>query len=105
MSIIIRIRMINNSIFFLSCKGADGAVTVPCTGDEGSPLVVVGDGDEPVVVGLFSYNDECNAAVPSVFTRVSVYYAWIGKTAGAQPNNCFVNPAPIIITAKDNYAF
>lgn len=64
--------------------------TVPCSRDEGSPFIFTNDENEPVVIGMFSYNNECDAETPSVFTRVSVYYAWITATAGQLTTNyCF----------------
>lgn len=46
---------------------------------------------EPIVVGIYSKSLECDVSVPSVYTRLSVYYAWIYKVAGAEPGNCFSN--------------
>lgn len=65
----------------------------PCTFDGGSPLVQDRnqDVDPPVteidliVVGVLSnYSPDCKKDVPSVYTRLSVYYAWLNRIAGSQ---------------------
>lgn len=64
---------------------------VPCTHDEGSPLVMHKNGDdadEAIAVGVFSQSIECQADQPFVFTRLSAYYSWFINTAGRQPVNC-----------------
>lgn len=58
----------------------------PCRYDEGGPLVQTVAG-QPIAVGLYSKsNATCSG--PSVYTRLSSYYAWMVKIAGSQP------PAP-----------
>jgi len=61
----------------------------PCTLDEGAPLVQTytpSGGDEVTrVVGILSkYSPTCNPTESSIFTRLSVYYAWLYRTAGEQ---------------------
>uniref|UniRef100_A0A0N8EEU8 Clip-domain serine protease n=1 Tax=Daphnia magna TaxID=35525 RepID=A0A0N8EEU8_9CRUS len=61
----------------------------PCTFDEGSPLVQTygpTDTETTIVVGVLSRRSEmCDPTEPSVFTRLSVYYAWLYRIAGQQP--------------------
>lgn len=64
-------------------------VAAPCTFDEGSPLVQTygpTDTETTIVVGVLSKRSEmCDPTEPSVFTRLSVYYAWLYRIAGQQP--------------------
>lgn len=57
----------------------------PCAYDEGSPLVQK-ISNEDVVVGIMSKNRGCETnGPPSIFTRLSAYYAWFQANAGLQP--------------------
>lgn len=64
-------------------------IAAPCTFDEGSPLVQTygtAPTETTIVVGVLSKRSEtCDPAEPSVFTRLSVYYAWLYRIAGQQP--------------------
>lgn len=55
----------------------------PCTFDIGSPLFQNG-----IVVGIASKYLNCgmDASYPSIYTRLSYYYAWLQSNAGQQPN-------------------
>ncbi len=57
----------------------------PCNYDEGSPLVqTIGTAD--YAVGIMSFNKGCTApAEPTLFTRLTAYYAWFNKNGGLQP--------------------
>ena len=46
-------------------------------GDEGGPLVCTRDGTSYLVGVLHHVDDLCFPTVPSVFTRISLYNAWI----------------------------
>lgn len=65
----------------------DSAVS-PCKYDLGSPLIQEVNFNRPkerVVVGIFSKNEEClDPSLPSIYTRLSAYYAWLQQTAGQQ---------------------
>ncbi|XP_032786898.2 trypsin-1 isoform X1 [Daphnia magna] len=64
---------------YMICAGSD--VSSPCQYDEGSPLVQNG-----IAVGVMSKNQGCGVPyVPSIFTRLSVYYYWLNVIAGQQP--------------------
>lgn len=78
----------------------------PCHLDEGGPLVIVdAKVGDVAVVGIFSKNQNCAIEVPSIYTRLSTYYAWINKVAGAQPNDCFsATPAPPVTSAQSTMA-
>ncbi|XP_057374173.1 trypsin V-B-like [Daphnia carinata] len=70
---------------YMICTGdADaGDTQSPCQYDEGSPLVQNG-----YVVGVMSRNSGCDASgtvIPTIYTRLSVYYNWMVTTAGIQP--------------------
>ncbi|XP_046655758.1 transmembrane protease serine 9-like [Daphnia pulicaria] len=56
----------------------------PCQYDEGSPMIQTFYG-KPVAVGIMSKNRGCSVDLPSVYTRLSVYYAWFLQVAGQQP--------------------
>lgn len=59
----------------------------PCEYDEGSPLVqTYGTAPETtIVVGVLSNRSAtCNPEEPSIFTRLSIYYAWLYRIAGEQ---------------------
>ncbi|XP_046463177.1 trypsin alpha-like [Daphnia pulex] len=55
----------------------------PCQYDEGSPLVQIVQG-KSTAVGIMSKNLGCSVDLPSVYTRLSVYYSWFLQTAGQQ---------------------
>ena len=81
-------------------KGPDLA-TALCDADGGAPLVIVGDGtggtatDPKIVVGIYSFSEgSCDPTKRTVFTRLSVYYAWLARNAGSQPN-CSDDPSPL----------
>lgn len=64
----------------------------PCHYDEGSPLIqeVRDASGRPFngIVGIMSKTLGCDLANqknPTVFTRLSAYYAWLFRIAGAQP--------------------
>lgn len=64
---------------YMICAGSD--VSSPCQYDEGSPLVQNG-----IAVGVMSKNQGCGVPyVPSIFTRLSVYYYWLNVIGGQQP--------------------
>ncbi|KAI9559775.1 hypothetical protein GHT06_013781 [Daphnia sinensis] len=60
----------------------------PCAFDEGSPIVQTygtGSAETKIVVGVLSKRSPtCDPTEPSVFTRLSVYYAWLYRIAGQQ---------------------
>lgn len=62
-------------------------IASPCSFDEGTPLVqVYKDGINRIAVGIMSkFAPNCAAPSPSIYTRLSAYYAWLLKTAGQQP--------------------
>jgi len=68
----------------------------PCVFDEGSPLV-----QEPgVAVGIMSKNAGCTPEdpvatplEPTIYTRLTAYYAWLRTNAGQQPATT-TTPAP-----------
>ena len=72
------------------CTTNGAATTALCNSDDGAPLVVMNDAGKPIVVGIYSstIGDKCVATSPSVFTRLSVFYAWLAKYAGSQPADC-----------------
>ena len=61
----------------------------PCAFDEGTPLLQkanYGGVPETIVVGIMSKNRGCaDNTVPSIYTRLAAYYAWLLQTAGQQP--------------------
>ncbi|XP_057365129.1 chymotrypsinogen A-like [Daphnia carinata] len=63
----------------------------PCTFDEGSPIVQTygtTGAETTIAVGVLSKRSPtCNPEEPSVFTRLSVYYAWLYRVAGQQPTS------------------
>ena len=65
----------------------------PCQYDEGSPLVQIIQ-SKPTVVGIMSKNKGCSVDLPSVYTRLSVYYAWFIQTAGTQQVDDTTVPTP-----------
>jgi secreted trypsin-like serine protease len=69
--------------FLLICLSTADA-GAPCQYDEGSPMIQTMDG-RPTAVGIMSKNKGGSVDLPSVYTRLSVYYAWFLQTAGQQP--------------------
>lgn len=65
---------------YMVCAGSD--TTSPCSYDEGSPLLQF-----EYIVGIVSRNQGCNGPpfTPTLFTRLTSYYAWILRNAGQQP--------------------
>lgn len=58
----------------------------PCDFDEGTPLVQVNGLNKKIVVGLMSQAAPlCAPGNPSLYTRLTAYYAWLLQTAGQQP--------------------
>ena len=56
----------------------------PCHFDEGSPLVQTIDGVQ-YAVGIMSKNNGCKlGADPTVYTRLTAYYAWLKTNGGIQ---------------------
>jgi trypsin len=56
----------------------------PCHFDEGSPLVQTIGGAQ-YAVGIMSKNKGCKAgAEPTVYTRLTAYYAWLKSYGGNQ---------------------
>jgi hypothetical protein len=69
-------------------------VSSPCHYDEGSPLVQNG-----IAVGIMSKNKGCIAPyIPSIFTRLSVYYYWINAVGGQQALTTPSTPATTLST-------
>ena len=66
------------------CLSTSANAGAPCQYDEGSPLVQIIQ-SKPTAVGIMSKNKGCSVDLPSVYTRLSVYYAWFLQTAGQQP--------------------
>ncbi|EFX68510.1 hypothetical protein DAPPUDRAFT_301448 [Daphnia pulex] len=67
---------------YMICAGSDTAS--PCHYDEGSPLV-----QDNIVVGVASRNTGCKELfLPTLYTRLSSYYAWLNRNAGQQPPAC-----------------
>jgi trypsin len=57
-----------------------------CFGDSGGPLVVLRGDGTAVLAGVSSYVRECaHPSVPSMFTRVASFSAFIQKTTGVAP--------------------
>lgn len=82
----------------LNDSAAD-ATTAPCDTDEGAPLVVIDETDQtkklPIVVGIYTFNGgNCDPTKANVFTRLSVFYAWLARNAGSQPD-CLNIPSAI----------
>jgi len=50
-----------------------------CQGDSGNPLVVYGNDEKPILVGIASFGvaQKCEVSKPARFTRVSSYLKWI----------------------------
>ncbi|XP_032788292.2 trypsin isoform X1 [Daphnia magna] len=64
---------------YMICAGSP--TSSPCQYDDGSPLV---QGD--IVVGIVSRNTGCGQDIlPTLYTRLSSYYAWLNRNAGQQP--------------------
>ncbi|XP_046440127.1 trypsin-1-like [Daphnia pulex] len=79
---------------YMICAGSD--VSSPCHYDEGSPLVQNG-----IAVGIMSKNKGCTAPyIPSIFTRLSVYYYWINAVGGQQAITTSSTPATTLSTVK-----
>ncbi|EFX74253.1 hypothetical protein DAPPUDRAFT_324510 [Daphnia pulex] len=79
---------------YMICAGSD--VSSPCHYDEGSPLVQNG-----IAVGIMSKNKGCIAPyIPSIFTRLSVYYYWINAVGGQQAITTSSTPATTLSTVK-----
>lgn len=61
----------------------------PCVYDQGTPLIQqanYGGVPETIVVGIMSKNLGCaDTTIPSIYTRLAAYYAWLLQTAGQQP--------------------
>ena len=65
---------------------SDSMKGVPCTGDEGGPLLLkfgTGTADDPerlMQVGIYGARDDtCSDQIPPVFTRITPYMRWINK--------------------------
>ncbi len=86
---------------FLSCFSETANAGAPCHYDEGSPLIQT-IGDVPTVVGIMSKNKGCSVDLPSVYTRVSVYYAWFLQVAGRQPEA--ISPTTTLTELLDDQA-
>lgn len=55
-----------------------------CEGDSGGPLLVVGQGGEPVEVGVADHvYDRCSTHRPSVYASVSALFPWIQSWVAA----------------------
>lgn len=64
---------------YMVCAGSETAS--PCNFDQGSPLLQYG-----YIVGIVSTNQGCATPfVPTIFTRLTSYYAWLLRNAGQQP--------------------
>ncbi|KAK4015937.1 chymotrypsin-1 isoform X1 [Daphnia magna] len=77
-----------------------GDTQSPCHYDEGSPLVQNG-----YVVGVMSRNNGCDATgtvVPTIYTRLSVYYNWMVAIAGIQPVPSLVQMNRSLSEPKEN---
>ena len=61
------------------CAGGTTVGTGVCVGDSGGPLVVFQETGKPTLVGVVSWGQPCAVGLPDVFTRVSVYQAWIDR--------------------------
>jgi secreted trypsin-like serine protease len=64
-------------------------IATPCVGDSGSPLIKTILGDD-VLVGLVSFGSaDCdNASLPTIYTRIPVFAAWLDEnlTLTAEPS-------------------
>ena len=78
-------------VLFFVYKTKESLAGSPCEYDEGSPLVQVDGTDTAFVVGLVSKTYGCSSTSYAIYTRVSVFYAWMQRTAGPQPT-----PAPFL---------
>ena len=66
---------------YMLCAG--NVTSSPCVYDEGSPLI-----QPPYVIGIVSKNNGCTPSptiLPTIYTRLSSYYAWLNRNAGQQP--------------------
>ncbi|XP_032788230.2 complement factor D [Daphnia magna] len=71
--------------YMLCAGGSPADVGSPCQYDEGSPLIQT-IGTTSYAVGIMSKNQGCGAGfAPTIYTRLSAYYAWINKIGGLQP--------------------
>lgn len=78
---------------YMVCAGSP--TSSPCVWDEGSPLIQGAN-----VVGIVSNNRGCTSPfLPTLYTRLSAYYAWINRYAGLQP------PKPTTAPASDLFQF
>ncbi|XP_057373938.1 complement factor D-like [Daphnia carinata] len=73
------------SNYMLCAGGSPADIGSPCQYDEGSPLVQT-IGTTSYAVGIMSKNQGCGAGfAPTIYTRLSAYYAWLNKIGGLQP--------------------
>lgn len=74
---------------YMICAG--GGTSSPCDFDEGTPLVQNYTDGTKIVIGVMSRAEpNCDSATsPSVYTRLTAYYAWLLQIAGQQPANVF----------------
>ncbi|XP_046440499.1 trypsin-1-like [Daphnia pulex] len=69
---------------YMLCAGSTTDTASPCHFDEGSPLVQTIGGAQ-YAVGIMSKNKGCKAgAEPTVYTRLTAYYAWLKSYGGNQ---------------------
>lgn len=73
---------------------AGAAVTTPCHGDSGGPLLGQAPGGAPVQIGIVSYGDgACRHKGADVYTRVDRFAAWIDAwIAAATPGSGLPKP-------------
>ncbi|XP_046639651.1 trypsin-1-like [Daphnia pulicaria] len=74
-----------NSNYMLCGGGSPADVGSPCQYDEGSPLVQT-IGTTSYAIGIMSKNNGCGSGfAPTIYTRLTAYYAWLNKNGGLQP--------------------
>lgn len=69
------------------CAHAAGGMRDACQGDSGGPLQLVGPNDVSTVVGVVSFGIACGSTLPSVYTRVATYLAWIETMVWPPPRD------------------
>lgn len=79
---------------FMICAGGGPSDAIPCTLDEGGPLVQATTSFGNIVVGIYSHSG-CKLGQPAVYTRLAPYYAWFAKYGQLQPiDTCHTSPLP-----------
>jgi secreted trypsin-like serine protease len=81
------------------CAGTADFSRDTCQGDSGGPLVVFDTDQTPLLGGITSWGEGCAIAnFPGVYTRLSMYKAWIDTTI---TDNCCA-PTTVLINRIEN---